>query len=215
MRILIADDHGMMREGLKFLIKKEADMEVVGEAEDGLTAVKLAKELQPDVIIMDVSMPNLNGVEAAKLIMHEVPSTRIIALSMYFNRSYVMNMLKAGAVGYVLKSYFFDELVRAIRAVAAGERYLSPKVTAVLIENYVNQAADANGSSDGMLSDRERQMLPLLAEGQSVKQIALRLHINPKTADANRRHIMNKLGIYNVAELTKYAIREGLTSPEF
>ena len=215
MRILIADDHGMMREGLKFLIKKEADMEVVGEAEDGLTAVKLAKELQPDVIIMDVSMPNLNGVEAAKLIMHEVPSTRIIALSMYFNRSYVMNMLKAGAVGYVLKSYFFDELVRAIRAVAAGERYLSPKVTAVLIENYVNQAADANGSSDGMLSDRERQMLQLLAEGQSVKQIALRLHINPKTADANRRHIMNKLGIYNVAELTKYAIREGLTSPEF
>ena len=134
---------------------------------------------------------------------------------MYFNRSFVIDMLKAGAVGYVLKSYLFDELVRAIRAVAAGERYLSPKVTAVLIENYINRIPAADGSYQNGLTDRERQMLQMLAEGQSVKQIALQLHINPKTADANRRQIMNKLGIYNIAELTKYAIREGLTSPEF
>jgi DNA-binding NarL/FixJ family response regulator len=215
MRILIADDHGIVRNGLKFLISRETDMEVVGEAEDGLTAVKLAKELQPDIVIMDVSMPNLNGIQATKLILHEIPGTRIIALSMYFNRSFVIDMLKAGAVGYVLKSYLFDELVRAIRAVAAGERYLSPKVTAVLIENYINRIPAADGSYQNGLTDRERQMLQMLAEGQSVKQIALQLHINPKTADANRRQIMNKLGIYNIAELTKYAIREGLTSPEF
>jgi len=215
MRILIADDHGIVRDGLKFLIARETDMEVVGEAEDGLTATKLAKELRPDIIIMDVSMPNLNGIEATRLILHEVPGIRIIALSMYFNRSFVINMLKAGAVGYVLKSYLFDELVRAIRAVAAGERYLSPKVTAVLIENYINRIPAADSSYQNGLTDRERQMLQMLAEGQSVKQIALQLHINPKTADANRRHIMNKLGIYNIAELTKYAIREGLTSAEF
>jgi len=153
MRILIADDHGIVRDGLKFLIGRESDMEVVGEAEDGLMAVKLAKELQPDVIIMDVSMPNLNGIQAARLITHEVPGTRIIALSMYFNRSFVMDMLKAGAVGYVLKSYLFDELGRAIRAVTAGERYLSPKVTAVLIENYINQLPAANSSSQNGLTD--------------------------------------------------------------
>jgi DNA-binding NarL/FixJ family response regulator len=215
MRILIADDHGIVREGLKFLIGREADMEVVGEAEDGLTAAKLVKDLQPDVVIMDVSMPNLNGIEATRLILHETPGTRIVALSMYYNRSFVLDMLKAGAIGYMLKSYLFDELVRAIRAVAAGEHYLSPKVTAVLIENYINRIPGADGTSDGGLTDRERQILQMLTEGQSVKQIALRLHINSKTADANRRHIMNKVGIYNIAELTKYAIREGLTSAEF
>ncbi len=215
MRILIADDHGVVRQGLRFLIEKQPDMEVVGEAEDGLVAARLAKELLPDIVIMDVSMPNLNGIEATRLILHEAPDARIIALSMYFNRNLIIEMLKAGALGYVLKSYLFDELVRAIRAVAANERYLSPRVTAVLVEDYINQLPASDKSTPCGLADRERQILQLLSEGQSTKQIALRLNISPKTADANRRQIMNKLGIFNVAELTKYAIREGLTSVEF
>jgi two-component system response regulator NreC len=215
MRILIADDHGVVRQGLKFLIDKQADMKVVGEAEDGVTVVRLAKELLPDVILMDISMPNLNGIQATRLILHETPGARIIVLSMYYNRRFVMEALNAGVLGYVLKSYLFDELVRAIHAVAANEHYLSPRITDVLVEDYVSHPQTVETGTLGGLTDRECQMLQLLAEGQSIKQIALRLNVSPKTADANRRQIMNKLGIFNVAELTKYAIREGLTSVEF
>jgi DNA-binding NarL/FixJ family response regulator len=212
MKILIVDDHGILRQGLKFLLEKETDMKVVGEAEDGVSAVRLTKELSPDVVIMDISMPNLNGIEATSLIVREVPGTKIIALSMYSNKKFIIDVLKAGASGYVLKSYLFDELVKAIRAVAANERYLSPKAASVLVDEYINKTL-ANKSTEGdILSERERKILRLLAEGKSIKEIALSLHLNPKTADANRRQIMDKLGIYNTAELTKYAIREGLTS---
>ncbi len=214
MRILIADDHGIVRQGLISLLEKQADMEIVGEAEDGPTAVRLAAKLLPDVIIMDVSMPNLNGIQATRLVLRQTPDARIIALSMYFNRRFVIKMLKAGVLGYVLKSYLFDELVRAIHAVAANEHYLSPRITDVLIEDYINPLT-VEADASGRLTDRERQLLQLLAEGQSTKQIALGLNVSPKTADANRRQIMNKLGIFSVAELTKYAIREGLTSLEF
>ncbi len=215
MRILIADDHGIVRQGLRALLEKQPDMEIIGEAEDGTAAVRLAAELSPDVIIMDVSMPNLNGIEATRLILKKIPDVRIIALSTYSKRSFVIETLKAGALGYVLKSYLFDELARAIHAVTANEHYLSPQITDVLIEDYITRPLPADGSASGNLTDRERQMLQLLAEGQSTKQIALSLSISPKTADANRRRIMNKLGIFSVAELTKYAIREGLTSLEF
>lgn len=215
MKILIADDHGIVRQGLKSLIEKQADMEVVGEAEDGLAVVQLAKELLPDVIIMDVTMPNLNGIEATRLILRQIPGTRVIALSTYPDRRLVVEMLKAGALGCVLKSCLFDELVRALHAVVANERYLSPRITAVLVEDYINHSSTAETGASSKLTDRERQILQLLAEGHTTKQIALRLNISPKTADANRRQIMNKLGIFNVAELTKYAIREGLTSLEF
>ena len=215
MRILIADDHGIVREGLKSLIDKQPNMEVVGEAEDGRRVVQLAEELQPDVIIMDITMPNLNGIDATSLILRKNPSVKVIALSMYSNKHFVAEMLEAGAFGYVLKSNLFEELAKALQAAAANEHYLSPRITSVLIEDYIKRPTTVDKCAPEALTGRERQVLQLVAEGQSVKQIALRLNISPKTADANRRQIMNKLGIFSVAELTKYAIREGLTSLEF
>ncbi len=215
MKILIAEDHGIVRQGLRTLIEQQAEMEVVGEAEDGVMVALLAKELRPDVVIMDVSMPNLNGIQATRLVIHENPNIRVIALSMYSNKRFVLEMFEAGALGYVLKSCLFDELVRAIRAVAKGEHYVSSQITDILIEDYISKSGRSDVSGLRKLTDRERQVFQLLAEGLLVKQIALRLNISPKTVDANRHRIMNKLGISSIAELTKYAIREGLTSVEF
>lgn len=215
MRILIADDHGVVRQGLRFLLNNHPNTEVVGEAENGIEVVRLAKELYPDVIIMDISMPHLNGIQATEQILKDQPEVKIIALSMYFNRRFVLDMLKAGAMAYVLKSYLFDELLRALESIAEGEHYLSPRVADVLIDDYLQKHQVSQAPAMNRLSDRERQMLQLLAEGQSTKAIALRLNISPKTADANRRQLMEKLGISSIAELTKYAIREGFTSLEF
>lgn len=215
MRILIADDHGVVREGMKVLIENQPDMEVVGEAEDGLMVTQLAKELSPDIILMDISMPNLNGVEATRLILAENPDIRVIALSVHLDKHFVTQMLKAGASGYVLKSCLFDEVLRALRMVNRNERYLSSKITDVVLDDYIHYMATYNKTAEDNLTARERQMVQMLAEGKSTKQIASRLHISPKTSDANRRRIMNKLGISSVAELTKYAIREGLTLTEF
>ncbi|MHC4738501.1 MAG: response regulator [Planctomycetota bacterium] len=215
MRILIADDHGIMRDGLRALIEKQPDMEVVGEAEDGQMVVDLARELTPDVIVVDITMPNLNGVDAARQILEENVDARIIALSMHSNKLFITKMLQTGVLGYVLKSYLFDELVKAIYSVAANKYYLSPQITDVLVEDCIGQVPTACESASERLTEREIQMLQLLSEGQSSKQIALNLRISPKTVDAKRRRIMDKLGIYSVAELTKYAVREGLTSLEF
>ena len=215
MRILIADDHGIVRQGLRALLEEEGGIEIVGEAEDGSEVVELAAKLCPDVIIIDVSMPKVNGIEATRLIIEKTPSAKIVALSTYSKRSFVAEMLKAGALGYVLKSYLFDELIRAIHTVAGNKHYLSPQITDVLIEDYMDQSSEAAGADSKKLTDRERRMLQLLADGQSTKEIAFSLNISPKTADANRRQIMKKLGIFSIAELTKYAIREGLTSLEF
>ena len=215
MRILIVDDHGIVREGLKSLIEQHSEMEVIGEAKDGNMALQLTKDLSPDVVIMDVSMPNLNGVEATKYITKQKPDVKVIILSVHTDSNIVKESLKAGASGYVLKSYLFDELLNALKAVEVNECYLSPRITGVVIDNYRTKQAPVTTQQPPNLTTRERQILQLIAEGKTIKEIARAIHVSPKTADANRRQIMNKLGIFNIAELTKYAIREGLTTLEF
>ena len=211
-RILLADDHKITREGLGSLISKQSDMEVVAEAENGREAVGLAKDLRPDVIIMDVSMPGLTGIEATKQILSENENVKIIALSMHSDNLFVSEMLKSGASGYMLKDCAFEELDRAIRAVVGGNIYLSPMISGIVVEDYLRKLNKTDGGESGILSDREREVLQLLAEGQSMKQIGLKLFISAKTVETHRRQIMNKLDMYTVAELTKYAIRKGLTS---
>jgi len=213
-RILLADDHGIIRQGLRSLLEKQPDVEVVGEADDGYIALELVRQLQPDIAIMDITMPNLNGVDATRRIVDEFPKVRVIALSIHSNRRFVSDMLRAGASGYILKECLFDELVQAIRAVAAGSIYLSPRITGVVVDDYVERLSVTSESELTGLTDREREVLQLLAEGNSTKAIALKLHVSYKTIESNRRRIMGKLDIHSIAELTKYAIREGLTSLE-
>jgi len=203
-----------MREGLKTLLLSEEDLEVVGEADDGRGAVALVLELRPDVVIMDVAMPGLNGIEATRQILRQVPRVRIIALSMHSDRRFVSEMLKAGAAGYLLKDGAFEELVRAIRAVLSGQTYLHPKIASIVIEHHVRRPAGAAGSVWSVLTAREREVLQLLSEGKTSKVIAEELHISAKTVESHRRQITEKLGLRSVAQLTKYAIREGLTSLE-
>ena len=213
-RILLADDHKITRQGLRSLLDKEFDMEVVAEAEQGRTAVRLVRELSPQVVIMDVTMPDLNGVEAARQIVSEFPDVKIIALSMHSDSLFVTEMLRSGASGYLLKDCAFEELARAIRTVVAGRTYLSPCIFGVVVNDYLHRLSKADFSGSEVLTDREREVLQLLAEGKSTKQIALKLHISVKTVETHRRQMMDKLDIHTVAELTKYAIRKGLTSLE-
>jgi DNA-binding NarL/FixJ family response regulator len=197
------------------MLSEQPDMEVVGEAENGQMAVKLAKELIPDVILMDIAMPDLNGIEATRLILKENPAIKIIVLSMHSEKHFVMEMLQAGALGYVLKSYLFDEVLRAIEVVRSNGYYLSPKITDVIVEDYTSKEVLPDKSLASGLTARERKIIQLVAEGLTTKQIALSLKVSPKTADASRRRAMKKLNIDNVAKLTKYAIQEGLTAAEF
>jgi DNA-binding NarL/FixJ family response regulator len=213
-RILLADDHKITREGLRALLDEQEDMDVVAEAEEGRTAVRLVRELLPDVVIMDVTMPDLNGMEAARQIVGRFPDVKIIALSMHSDSLFVTEMLRSGASGYLLKDCAFEELACAIRAVVAGKAYLSPSISGIVVDDYVRRLSKADFPSSELLTDREREVLQLIAEGESTKQIALKLHISVKTVETHRRQIMNKLDIHTVAELTKYAIRKGLTSLE-
>ena len=215
MRILIADDHGIVRQGLKSLIEHQSDMEVIAEAEDGRVAIELAKELCPDVVVMDISMPTLNGMEATRLILKEHKDIKVIALSMHSDKHIVREALEAGASAYVLKSYLFDDLIRALETVAKGRLYLSPRITNVVIDDYIRKSRKSESTAKPKLTSRERQIAQLVAEGKTIKEIARILHISSKTADANRRQIMSKLNMSSVAELTKYAVREGLTTLEF
>jgi DNA-binding NarL/FixJ family response regulator len=215
MRILIADDHGIVREGLRSLIEKEPDMEVVGEAKDGVETVESARQLKPDIIIMDVSMPNLNGIEATRIILSENPKIKVIVLSIHIERRIVKEILSAGAAGYVLKTYLFEELSRALRSVMVNGYYLSPKVTSIVVGEYLDDSAKVQAGDKVNLTSREREVLQLIAEGKSSKQIALMLHVSQKTIETHRRKLLEKIEASGVAELTKYAIREGITSVEF
>jgi len=213
-RILLADDHKITRQGLRSLLEKEQDMEVVAEAQDGRTAVLLVRQVWPNLVIMDVSMPDLNGVEATRQIVAAAPNVKVIALSMHSDTLFVAEMLKSGANGYLLKDCAFEELARAIRTVMEGKTYLSPSISGVVVDDYLHQLSKTTLSSSDVLTSREREVLQLLAEGKTTKQIALKLHISIKTVETHRRQIMEKLNIHSVAELTKYAIRKGFTSLE-
>lgn len=211
-RILLADDHKIVRDGLKALICKEAGMEVVAEADTGRKALKLSKKTNPDVVIMDVSMPELNGIDATKQILNDVPQVKVVALSMHSQRQFVEGMLNAGVSGYLLKDSAFEELIDAVRTVMTGRLYLSPDITGVVVSEYLRYRQASDDQPRVGLTLREREVLQLIAEGQAVKTIAEKLHISIKTVETHRSHIMNKLDLYTVAELTKYAIREGLTA---
>jgi DNA-binding NarL/FixJ family response regulator len=213
-KVLLADDHAILREGLRTLVDGLSGMEVIGEAGNGHEAVRLATEGKPDVVVMDVNMPDLNGVEATRQLMKELPGVKVIALSMYSDRRFVAGMLKAGASGYMLKSSAFDELLTALRTVIAGNVYLSPKITGVLVEDYIGYLAEEKLAPTEVLTAREREILQLLAEGKSARKIASKLHVSEKTVHTHRQNIMEKLDIHSVAELTKYAVREGMTSVE-
>ena len=213
-QVLLVDDHAIIREGLRSLLEKQPDLEVIADTDDGRKAIELVRELLPNIVIMDITMPGLNGIEATRQITAEFPQVKVIALSIYSKRRFVADMLSAGATGYILKECLFDELVQAIKAVAAGGRYLSPRITDVVVSDYVKRLSAIADSPFESLKVREREVLQLVAEGRSTKQIALDLHVSTKTIEANRRHIMEKLNIYNVAQLTKYAVREGLTTLE-
>ncbi len=207
-KILLADDHEILREGLRRMIEKEPDMEVVGEAEDGRSVLKMARKLTPDVIVMDITMPDLNGMDATRKILSEIPGTRVLALSMHQDRKFVLGMLEAGAMGYLLKGCKFEELVTAIRSVARKNVYLSPKIADMVVKGYLGKSPKK--FAQPALSDREREVLQLLAEGHSVKETAFKLGVSAKTVETHRKHIMEKLQISNSSEMVKYALREGL-----
>jgi len=213
-RIILADDHTIVRHGLNKLIQQQEDMEVIAQAADGHSAVELTRELSPDMVIMDIGMPDLNGIDATRQIIHEFPQVKVIGLSMHSGKKFVIEMLKAGASGYLLKDCALEELTTAIKTVAAGKIYLSPSITDVVVENYVRHSQKKESSAFSLLSQREREVLQLMAEGKTTKQIGQHLHISPKTVEGHRLRLMAKLNMDSVAKLTKYAIQEGLTSPE-
>lgn len=213
-RILLVDDHKITRDGLRSMFEKLPDMEVVGEAETGREGMKLSRELIPDVVIMDISMPDLNGIDATRQILAESPKIKVIALSMYSDRRYVIGMLKAGVSGYLLKSCAFDELANAVNAVVKNQSYISPQIADTVMQDYTRNLTIDDTSTVSALTPREREVLQLIAEGLTSTKIASRLFVSEKTVSTHRRQIMEKLNIYSVAELTKYALREGLTSLE-
>ncbi len=213
LRILLADDHIVMRTGLRALLERQANLEVVGECENGRETVELAASLRPDVVVMDVGMPLLNGIEATKAIVSKHPTTAVVILSMHADESYVMRALKAGARGYLLKDSAAADLISAIQAISKGKSFFSPKVSRILAEDYI-RVLKQKGAVDSydLLTDREREILQLLAEGKANKEVATSLNISPYTVETHRSHILQKLNLHNPAELVLYAVRKGIIS---
>jgi DNA-binding NarL/FixJ family response regulator len=211
-RVIISDDHTILREGLKSLLQRNG-FEVVGEAGDGRTAVKLAKKIKPDIVILDISMPFLNGIEAARQISNEVPDARIIIMSMHCADHFVLAALHAGAAAYLLKDTVFEELLVALRSVSKRQVYLSPAIAGTVVRASLQPSSAQKELLGPRTSSREREVLQLLVDGRSPKQIAATLCVSVKTIESHRKRFMDKLNLHSVAELTKYAIREGLTTP--
>jgi DNA-binding NarL/FixJ family response regulator len=205
-RILLADDHAMVRQGFRMILAAQPDMEIVGEAGNGREAVALAGELQPDVVVMDVAMPELNGIEATRRITTASPRTRVLALSMYKDSVYVREILRAGARGFLLKDAIDRDLLAAVRSVAGGDGYLSPAVSEAVLSDYRRHVTDPLD----LLSSREREVLQMIAEGKTNKDIATTLNLSVYTVDAHRGRIMEKLNLHSVGELVRFAVRKGL-----
>ncbi|MCS7042478.1 MAG: response regulator transcription factor [Bryobacteraceae bacterium] len=205
-RILLADDHSMVRQGFRRILEAQQDFEIVGEASDGREAVALAEQLRPDVVVMDVAMPGLNGIEATRRIVENSPRTRVLALSMHRDGVYVREILRAGARGYLLKDAFDADLIAAVRAVARGEGYIAPAVADSVLADYRQHVTDPID----LLTAREREILQLIAEGRTNKEIASMLKLSVYTVDAHRGRIMEKLNLHSAGELVRFAIRKGL-----
>lgn len=214
MKILIADDHDILREGLRLLCENIPSFQVVAEVRNGRDAVELARRYRPDIVIMDVFMPDLNGIDATRMIRDACPSIRVIGLSAHAGRKFIFAMLRVGASGYLLKGCGWDEISKAIHAVAAGRTYLSENLRETIIRDYVGLISRGEVTADAVLSDREREILRLTADGRASREIARALDVSVRTVDVGRHKIMKKLGITSIAELTKYAVMEGITSLE-
>jgi two-component system, NarL family, response regulator NreC len=205
-KILVADDHAIVRQGLKLILSANSDLQVVGEAGNGREAVDLAQKLQPDMVLMDVAMPELNGIEATRRLIASTPRIRVLVLSMHKEPTYVREILKAGARGYILKDAIDTELLSAVRAVARGDGYISPAVSGALLGDYRNNVTDPTD----LLSSREREVLQLIAEGKTNKEIATRLNLSVYTVDSHRGKVMDKLNLHSTGELVRFAVRHGL-----
>jgi two-component system response regulator NreC len=210
-KLILADDHSLIRVGLQSLIEKETDLQIIGQASDGRQTVSLVQKLKPDIVIMDISMPGLNGIEATRQIKAIDENIKIIALSVHDEALYVRRMLKAGASGYLVKHSDFNELVEAIRAVMRDQLYLSPRISNELVRDYLKHLPDDEATAFSILSEREREILQLLAEGKTKQEIAKILFLSVKTVDSHRQNIMNKLSITTLSDLIRYAIREGIS----
>ncbi len=212
-RVLLAEDHTIVRKGLRSLLDDEIEIEVVGEAEDGQQAIELVQRVQPDVVLMDITMPVLNGLEATRQIKKLFPQVKVVVLTVHSTEEYIFQILRAGASGYVVKQAAVSELVQAIQAVYQGDSFLSPSISRQVVEEYGRRAEAIEDKYD-RLTDREREVLQLIAEGRANREIAQLLHVTVKTVEAHRAHLMDKLGLRSTAELTRYALRKGMVSPD-
>ena len=211
-KVVVVDDHKIIKDGLRSLLERQPDMEVVAEADNGRIALKLVKELSPDIVIMDIGMRELNGIDATREIVRMSPGVKVLALSMYSDKRFIKGMLKAGASGYMLKDSAFKELIDAIRVIFEDKIYISPSIASIVTDDYLNQSPESDSSTRSFLTSRELEVLQLLVEGRSTKQIASSLHLSIKTIESHRSRVMKKVDVDNIVDLTKYAIREGIIS---